>query len=174
MRLLKIFIAFLLLAPLSAKAAGFLEWSFGMTREQVQAQTRYSPYYPFKNGDLWSQNGPFQGQRVPISFYFDNDRLVRVMLIAYMGSDIVAARDSARLAVNQLSTDFGGTELPTFNGPATPESVLLAFDNDVPKLAPAQRFQFGAYPMPADRKAWVSVSLLQAGQYMVAVNYAEP
>lgn len=174
-RLLKVLCAALLLVPGCAFATGYLGWSFGMSREQVQAQQEHGPYYPFKNGDLGSQAGPFQGKQVPISFYFDGDRLVRVMLIAYMGSDIAAAEEAVRSAVTQLNADFGGVELPgSAVAPANPEAVIAAFNAHAPGLAPGQRFQFGAHPMPENRKAWVSVTALEQGQYMVAVNYAEP
>ncbi|MEG3156459.1 hypothetical protein ACKVMH_00845 [Lysobacter zhanggongensis] len=175
MKLLKLLCAALLLVPTCAFATGYLGWSFGMSREQVQAQKEYGPYYPFKNGDLGSQAGPFQGTHVPISFYFNGERLVRVMLIAYMGSDLAAAEAAVRSAVSQLEADFGGVELSGLAiAPATSEAVVAAFSAQAPGLAPGQRFQFGAHPMLENRKAWVSVTAMEQGQYMVAVNYAEP
>ena len=175
MRILKLLCTALLLLPTCAFATGYLDWSFGMSREQVQAQKGHGPYYPFKNGDLGSQAGPFQGERVPISFYFNGDRLVRVMLIAYSGSDIESVEEAVRLGVLQLSSDFGGVELPGSPlAPATSGAVVAAFNAQLLGLAPGRRFQFGAHPMPANRKAWVSVTALEQGRYMVAVNYAEP
>lgn len=175
MRIPRLLLTALLLAPVPALATGFLGWSFGMTREQVQAQTEYGPYYPFRNGDLGSQAGPFRGSRVPISFYFNDDRLTRVMLIAYIGKDLSGLREALQQAVSHLTEELGGVELPEAGlAPAAPEAVLAAFDDQVSGLSPGQRFQAGAFPMPSDRRAWVSVTALQEGMYMVAVNYAEP
>jgi len=175
MRLLKLLFLALLIAPSNALASGFLGWSFGMDRTQVQAHEEFGPYYPFKNGDLGSQAGAFQGRSVPISFYFNDDRLVRVMLIAYTGNDLDAVRENLGQAVIHLTEEFGGVDLPeTGEAAATPEAVAAAFSAQAPSLAVGQRFQVGAFPMPTDRKVWASVTAVQGGVYMVSVNYAEP
>ncbi|MBL8615148.1 MAG: hypothetical protein JNM72_06005 [Deltaproteobacteria bacterium] len=174
MRWLTLIFTLLLVLPSSALGAGYLRWDYGMTREQVQARSEHGPYYQFQNGDLGSQGGPFQGHTVPISFYFRDDKLVRIMLIPYMGDDAQAMDTAVRMAITQLQEEFGGVELPSSGqGRATLDEVMAAYAAQVPLLAPGQRFQFGAHPMPEGHTVWVSVTATGQGQYIVALNYGE-
>ena len=175
MRILQLFLLAILTFPSIASADGFRVWDFGISRDEVKAKSEFGPYYSFRNGDLGSQAGPLDGRNVPISFYFTNDRLTRVMLIAYSGEDIAAARDAMALVTNHLRREFGGVQLPDRAAETvTSDAVLAAFDQQILELSPGDRFQAGAHPMPSTRKVWASVTAVKEGLYMVALNYAEP
>jgi len=166
----------MLLMPLSAWGYGYEGWRFGMTPEQVKMQEIPGGYYSFRNGDVGTESFPFRGQPALTSFYFQNDRLNRVMVIIYSGQDLEAVEEALEEAAAQIEADGGGLELPEteVEQAASLEQVAAAWAARQPTLMEGQRFQFGALPMPTDRKIWASVSLLQGGLYMVALNYAEP
>jgi len=176
MRVVKILLAALLIMPSSAKSSGYEGWRFGMTPGQVQLQEISGPYYAFSNGDLGTKSFAFRGQPALTSFYFQDGRLARVMIIIYSGQDVDAIKGALESAAAQITADTGGLELPEIavDQAASLEQVAAAWAARQPSLSEGQRFQVGAFPMPADRKIWASIGLLSGGAYMVSLNYAEP
>ncbi|WP_159679284.1 hypothetical protein [Luteimonas sp. 9C] len=176
MRVLQILLAALLIMPLSAKSAGYEGWRFGMTPQQVQLQEIPGPYYALSNGDLGTKSFPFRGQPALTSFYFQDSRLARVMIIIYSGQDVDSIKNALEEAAAQITADTGGLELPETpdDQSASLEQVATAWAAHQASLSEGQRFQVGAFPMPADRKIWASITLLSGGAYMVSLNYAEP
>lgn len=170
-----IILALGLVAHGASFAEGFEAWKFGMTRAEVRAQGDSDSYYSFRNGDIGSRQGPFEGLFVPISFYFSNDRLTRVMLIPYVGTDVGQAREAWRKAFLHLQRVAGGVEVPSLGiGPTTLEVALAAFDAQVGTLPRGARHQIGARPMPSGRRIWASVLHTPDDRLMVSVNYGEP
>lgn len=167
--------AMLLLANTSVSAQGYRDWRFGMTQAEVSAVGDPSRYYRFKNGDLGAQGEPFEGRPVPISFYFGDGQLTRVMLIPFAGSDTAKARDAWRDAYTHLKRQCTGVELQAVSGKAVelPEA-LAAFDAGTANLPPGQRHQMGCLPMPAGLQLWASAQRAADGTLMVSVNYGRP
>jgi hypothetical protein len=167
--------ALLLVAFPTVFAEGYDDWKFGMTREEVKAVSGLGPYYPLPNNDLGSQSGPLENQKVPISFYFAEDKLSRMMLIAYQGEDLEQARKAWELSVSHLANNFEGIELGTNRGvPASAASAIAALDGDIGEMPANSRIQVGVLPMPADLRVWATFTKATDSIFMVAVNYASP
>jgi hypothetical protein len=170
---------FILLAGLlghsPAFGEGYLGWSFGMSKAEVATVGDSSRYYSFSNGDLGAQNEPFEGSGVPISFYFENGKLNRVMLMPYMGSHLAKAREAWVLAYAHIKRKCTGVEVSEVGSdPVQLEAALAIFDVEAPKLQQGQRHQMGCLPMPSSLRLWASVRRLANDSLMVSVNYGEP
>jgi len=164
-----------LLGHSSAFAEGYLGWSFGMSKAEVATVGDASRYYSFSNGDLGAQNEPFEGNGVPISFYFGNGKLNRVMLIPYMGNDLTKAREAWRLTYAHIKRKCTGVEVSEAGpGPVQLEAALAIFDVEASKLQQGQRHQIGCLPMSSSWRLWASVTRLANDSLMVSVNYGEP
>lgn len=165
----------LVLAHGFAAAGGYEGWQFGMTQAQVKAVGDPSRYYSFKNGDLGAGQVPFETGEALISFYFTNDRMERVMLIAYLGDDAGLARRAWSDAYAHLARVCGDVESPAAgDGAIKPEAALAAYDRAVPALAPGKRHQMACLRMPADARVWASVTRGEGNLVMVSVDYGKP
>ncbi|MBC7918988.1 MAG: hypothetical protein H7Y28_14385 [Rhodoferax sp.] len=164
-----------LLASSSVIAQGYMGWSFGMSKTEVAAVGTPSRYYSFSNGDIGAQDEPFEGNGVPISFYFGSDKLNRIMLIPYMGTDIARARGAWRAAYVHLKRKCSGIEVSgAGSGLVELEVALSSFEVEAGKLQRGQRHQMGCVPMPTNLRLWASITRLANDSLMVAVNYGEP
>ncbi len=174
-RLFKSLLLLIALVPSFASATGYGPWSFGMTKADVRAIAEANPYYEFRNGDIGSQNGTFEGERAPISFYFQGERLVRVMVVAYAGTDYEKAKRAWLKAHAHIQQNFGGTEVPSKGkGPSDAKAAAEALDESGLRTGANAKIQMGATPMPKDRTVWSTVNIVPNVGYWVAVNYAEP
>lgn len=154
-------------------ADGYQQWKFGMTRDEVKAITQHGPYYSFQNGDLGSQSGPLDDELVPISFYFTDDTLRRVMLILYQGEDKTLASAAWQKATTHLQDNFGGLEVGSKLGvPGTVEQAAMMLDILLDDMPVGQPLQAGALPMPSAITVWTTFNRVQDNLYMVVVNYA--
>jgi hypothetical protein len=173
---MKFIAALLLLANVQiAIADGYGEWKFGMSRDEVKAVSDSGPYYSLPNNDLGSQSGYLETQKVPISFYFGEDQLSRMMLIAYQGEDSKAAVDAWKASLNHLAKNFEGIELGTNRGVAVSvEAAMANLEGSLETLPVNGRVQAGALPMPSNVRVWATFTKATDSIYMVAVNYAAP
>jgi hypothetical protein len=164
----------LLILPSLSSASGFGAWHFGMSRLDVKAKSDFGPYYDFRNNDVGTRNGLVDGTRLPISFYFQNDRLVRIRILFYQEKNFDEAGDAWLVAFKHVEKHFGGAELPSLKkGNATDFEASVVFLNSGLRDSKNVQVQFGATPMPLDRRVWCTASRLPAGDFMVALNYAE-
>lgn len=164
-----------LLAHSSAFAAGYLGWSFGMSKTEVASVGDSSRYYSFSNGDLGAKDEPFEGGRALISFYFGNEKLNRVMLISYMGVDRLEALGAWHSAYQHIKRICKAVEVSAVGPGAIEQDVALAtFVLEVEKLKQGQRHQMGCLPMQEGFRLWASVTRMLNDSLMVAVNYGEP
>lgn len=148
---------------------------FGMSKPEVVAIGDPSRYYSFSNGDLGAQDEPFEGSRVPISFYFGNGRLNRIMLIPYIGTDSAKAREAWQATYAHIKRKCAGVEdLATGPGPVELGAALTTFEVEAGKLQRGQRHQMGCLPMPSGLRLWASLTRLQNDALMVSINYGEP
>lgn len=98
-----------------AKAASFdglPPWHFQMTHEEVTAFAEFGPYRSFRNGDLETFAGVYQGRKENVQFFFRNGRLARIGIYLYEGEDAKAAAQVWLRTYQQLKAEFGDIELP--------------------------------------------------------------
>lgn len=105
-------VAFLVLIPELALAAGLSPWHFGMTKEQVASFKQFGPYRTFKNGDLETFKGVYRGQRHNVQFYFETNRLIRIAVSLGEGTDRDKAIATFRQAYDILQKDYGSVKIP--------------------------------------------------------------
>jgi hypothetical protein len=98
-----------------AKAASFdglPPWQFQMTPDQVTAFADFGPYKSFRNGDLETFAGVYQGHKENVQFFFRNGRLARIGIYLYEGQDAKAAAQVWLRTYQQMKAEFGAMELP--------------------------------------------------------------
>jgi hypothetical protein len=99
-------------------AAQRFPWTFGMTPEQVKAQTDYGPYRSFSNGDLETYNGVLDGQKQNFQFFFKQGKLVRIGVDLYEGHELTNASEEWLKLYWWLRNRFGQIETPNADLPA--------------------------------------------------------
>lgn len=144
--------------------AGMGPWRFGMSRDEVRQQSLFGPYYSFQNADIGTEGGLFAGERRPLSFYFEKDRLDRMMLIVYLGKDPQLAQQAWAQCQAHLQSRFGGAEGDL--APALRRSSLFK--------GPAPALRMRASPMPPQREVLASAQRTDDGRVMVSLVYAQP
>jgi hypothetical protein len=73
-------VGLILLIPAGGFSAGLPPWKFGMTKEEVVRFKQFGPYKSFPGGDFETYNGVYVGQKRNVQFYFQNNRLVKIMV----------------------------------------------------------------------------------------------
>lgn len=89
-----------------------------MSQEQVIAITECGPYKSFKNGDLETYKGIFDGKEENFQFFFDDKKLRRIGVYLYEGTDPEAGVARWLALHATLSKLFGDIETPSYDGPA--------------------------------------------------------
>ena len=84
----------LFFAASPALASDFGPWSLGMSAEQIKAVSSHGPYKAFSNGDLETYNGDFGGNKENVQFFLKADRLWRIGVYTYEGTDLAAATEA--------------------------------------------------------------------------------
>lgn len=157
--------------------AGFGPWTFGMDRDAVRAQAMFAPYYPFPNGDLGSSSWPLGtlpgNETRPLSFTFTQDRLSRVMLLVYLGTETAQIEQAWSAAHAQLRQRFGGVVLAG-DRLVDAETALQALRASGLLEGRVAQFQMAAHPRPRRRDVWVSARRAADGRTMVTLTHAAP
>jgi len=111
---LRFIFVFVITASLSllAAASGLPPWQLGMTKSQVASFKEFGPYRSFPNGDLETYNGRFHGRKTNIQFFFQGDRLRRIAVYLYEGTDPKGGIPALRLAYDALEKDYGNVKVP--------------------------------------------------------------
>lgn len=160
-------------ATSAAEKVGYGPWAFGMTRNEVRSFEAHGPYYTFRNDDIGTQGGDFEGSRVPISFGFRGDRLWKILIMLYQGGDHENAVAALGQAFKHIERTFGATEVPAL-GPG-PRSLNDAINTaSALRSAPTGKVQIGAVPMPKDVVVYSSLFKRADGHYIVFLYYEEP
>jgi hypothetical protein len=86
-------LAMLLTLPFlqGAVARDDLPWKFGMSPDEVRAVTRLGPYNAFRNGDLETYHGVFEGHEENFQFFFKDGKLDGIGIYLYEGTDAQVA-----------------------------------------------------------------------------------
>jgi len=98
--------------PISATAAGLPPWQFGMSKSQVGSIKEFGPYKAFSNGDFETLNGRFHGHKANVQFFFQGDRLRRIGVYLYEGTDPKGGIPACRIAYEALQKDYGKVDMP--------------------------------------------------------------
>ena len=164
---------FLLALAFPAFAGGFGPWSFGMSAEQIQAVSTYGPYKSFSNGDLETYNGDFGGRKENVQFFLKDNRLWRIGVYTYEGTDLAAAAQAWTHTYLTLKSEYGPLETPNYKG-ATPEALAESARGIV---AGGGKAQMAPLKQPEDTFVFSSfASYAHDGTtyYTVTVNYDRP
>lgn len=101
------------LSTVSASAAGFKNWQFGMSRAQVMGVGDCSPYTPVRStGGLECRNFSFLGARINISFIFGASGLSKIQVWAYQGRDQTSALNRWTALIKHLKQRYGALTSP--------------------------------------------------------------
>lgn len=104
---------------------GYMEWEFGMTKDDVRA-TFYGPFHEVESTNgLTTNHGLFLNHRTPIAFSFNQGKLNRIQLWIYAGEDRAKAA-IAFAKVHGYLNDHGEVESTTIDLSECKRSVELA------------------------------------------------
>ncbi len=121
----------LLLSAAPAFAAGVPPWRFGMSRAEVASVKEAGPYKDFSNGDVETFNGRFGGRKENIQFFFQGDRLRRIGVYMFQGTDPQKGIPAWQRAYERLQKDYGKVALPDLqvapkSDPVGPQVLAIA------------------------------------------------
>ena len=74
-----------------AVAAGLPPWELGMSKGEVTSKAEFGPYREFKNGDVETYNGLFEGKKENVQFFFKAEQLRRIGIYLYEGKNLQLA-----------------------------------------------------------------------------------
>ena len=136
----------------------------------------FGPYKSFSNGDLETYNRPFHGRKANMQFFFQGDRLRRIGVFLYEGTDPKGGIPAWRSAYESLQKDYGKVSMPDAHvaansGPVNADVLAIgaAVNADVTgetKMAPAKQ--------PAEMHVWARffTAIVQGKKwYYVTVVY---
>jgi hypothetical protein len=162
-----------------ASMGGLPPWHFQMTPQEVASFTDYGPYDAFRNGDLETYSGLFDGHKENVQFFFRDGKLVRIGIYLYEGQDVKAAANMWGHAYAELKTQFGdlnvhGIQVDSPGTATSPDVIATAAGAAVDaggKVQMAPRVQ------PLDKFVFASISSLNVQGhvfYYVRVFYDQP
>ena len=150
---------FVLLLASVAHAGDRFPWKFGMSPAEVSAVAPYGPYKQFRNGDLETYKGVFEGHEENFQFFFDQDRkLHRIGIYLYEGKDQAAAVKRWLDLYKSIRKEFG-TIAASDNSPladATQEARFV--ERTIQLLEGADEIRMDPVAQPKD--AIVSAGLM--------------
>jgi hypothetical protein len=160
----------LFLACLPALASGFGPWTFGMSADEIRAIESHVPYREFSNGDLETYNADFGGKKQNVQFYLKSDRLWRVAVRTYEGTDLEQAAQAWAGTYTTLKALHGPMETPGLVGSSlselTESAKALVGGGGKAQMAPVSQ--------PAGEFVFSSFNGIDHDGttfYMVTVNY---
>lgn len=118
-----------LLWAATALAAERFPWKFGMTPAEVASVTAFGPYKAFRNGDLETYKGVFNGKEENFQFFFgEQKKLSRIGIYVYEGQDLQAASKKWLELHGTIAKMFGPVETPgnTASADASSGDAFLA------------------------------------------------
>ena len=107
-----VFLVLAFTASAVASASDPIPWTFDMTHAEVTAVTAYAPYGTFKNGDLETYKGMFDGRERNFQFFFKNDKLEQIGIYTYEGQDAAAAGQAWLALYKSMVKQFGVVGTP--------------------------------------------------------------
>lgn len=169
------------LAATSSMAAGAAAfdglppWHFQMTPEQVTSFTQYGPYKSFRNGDLETYAGIFDGHPENVQFFFNAGRLRRIGIYLYEGTDIKQAAVTWQRAYQSISRQYGKVQLPYLRSqssdPPPPEAIGVAAGAEVMTQG---KVQMEPVKQPSDKVVFATFfrkDVMGQAYYFVTIYY---
>ena len=162
----------LIISPTSW-AGEFGPWTFGMSQEQVLAETAEGPYRAFSNGNLETYSGEFFGSKRNFQFYFEHGSLRRIAIRTYEGPNLDQATTAWQQTYEALQARFGEMEAPYIEGTSSEE--LAAHARSRAELG--ESAQMAPMAQPNDAVVFGSLtSVVHEGvrYYAMTVNLDQP
>ena len=158
--------------------AGF-PWNFDMSPDQVAAVKAYAPYRNFKNGDIETLTGPYDGHTENIQFFFTDNRLRRIGVYMYEGHDIREAGQKWLEAHDSLLRRYGSIETPSNHAPSLADETSRQSFADAARaiVADKGKTQMAPIKQPADARVFASFQRNEIdGErlYLVTVYFDRP
>jgi stress response protein YsnF len=131
-----------------------------MTKEQVASFKQFGPYRSFSNGDLETYNGVYRGQKRNAQFYFQNNKLVKIMVSLGESTSRDKTIQSFRQAYAILEKDYGKVVVPEIHVGKGSETV----NAEVLGIAAAANASLTGYThinpvnQPRDMHVWGTVA----------------
>ena len=158
----------------AARVNGFGPWRFGMSQEDVLAESDYGPYRPVEaTGGLETFNGQWDGDEANISFVFQDEGLDRIQIWAYEGESRDEALKAWWRVASFLQKTHGAIEFPqfpTFSAEAKQKAFLDYFDGALAE-GNYDKLQLGLVQMPADAIVFSSLIVHPSRQYYYVFLY---
>lgn len=109
----------------ASHGSGRFPWTFGMSHAQVAAVAVFGPYRSFQNGDLETYNAVFDGRFEDFQLFFRDDKLRRIGVYTFEGTDAAAAVDAWAALCASMQRTFGAIETPGNVTPVTGDAASL-------------------------------------------------
>lgn len=135
-------------------------WTFGMSRAQVSGVDGNGPYRSFSNGDLETYNAVFDGHLQNFQFFFHGDRLERIGIYTFEGTDLSGAVVAWGNLYDSMQRDFGTVTTPANMPPmAGDAATMTAFEARAQALVEQSgKTQMAPVHQPADARSFASFS----------------
>jgi len=171
----------LIFIPLLAFAseAGYGPWKFGMTKEAVTAIKEFGPYKDVESTEgLETFNAEFDGEKIHISFVFENNSLAKMQIWVYIGKDSEEALAGWIRVYKFLEEHFGEVEFPEVNisQNADLEKIKSTYRKIIHNFPEGKnsKVQMGLKEMPQNMKVYASLFKQRSGYYYVFLYYTNP
>lgn len=145
-----------------------------MTKQEVQAVTKYGPYRSFTNGDLETYNGVLDGSKQDFQFFFKNGKLVRIAVDLYEGQNLATAAAEWLTLYKWMNAQFGPIESPGSDPPTGSGAVFQGVEQVIVKAGGEPQMA----PMNQPNDAFVYASLghyeVQGKAYYIVFLHFDP
>lgn len=153
-------------------------WTFGMSKAQVSALKSYGPYRSFSNGDLETYNGVFDGHFENFQFFLSENRLQRIGIFTYEGTDLTAATRAWGELYTSMRRNFGTIDTPGNKAPSKQNAnSMQAFEANARSLASQDgKVQMAPLKEPSDAFLFASFTRqeLQGTMIYYVTLYFDP
>jgi hypothetical protein len=166
MRICIIFLIAGFLTSSAFAACDGLPWKFGMSHDEVRAISECGPYKSFKNGDLETYDGIFNGNKENFQFFFQDGKLWRIGISLYGGKNADAGAKVWLGLYSTLFKLFGDVETPD-NAVPTTEQAAAAFTAKALEIVQnAGKIQMAPLKQPSDAGVFSSFFGFKVGDVM--------
>jgi hypothetical protein len=158
--------------------SGRFPWAFGMSHAQVAAVAGFGPYRSFQNGDLETYNAVFDGRFNDFQLFFHDDKLGRIGVYTFEGTDVAAAVDAWAALYAGMQRTFGAIETPGNVAPVAGDAASLeAFKTRARAMVDnVGKIQMAPMKQPADVFSFASFVAyeVQGTRFYDTILYFDP
>jgi hypothetical protein len=144
--------------PTPATSADAFPWKFNMSPAEVSAVQEFGPYRAFKNGDLETYKGLYNGHEENFQFFFTDNKLRRIGIYLYEGHDLQVAGRKWLDLYDALSQSYGQVETPDNQLVvlASEEGRRTFLDTSFSVVADKEKTQMAPIRQPAESSVFSS------------------